>query len=111
MGTPTATVTLTSNGGMSESYLLEHRISQHNEGANVPALPTCILPTDTIVLGDFYSGNDHYSTRVNRFGLHTLDACRDYAASMLLRTPCAHEYVGSGMTLPTININPSNIHT
>ena len=73
-----------------------------------------MLPTDTTVLGDFLNANDHYANNVNQFGLHTPDACRSYAAGMLLRTPGAHEQFKSSEFLgglATININPSNIHT
>ena len=73
-----------------------------------------MLPTDTTVLGDFLDANRHYTNNVNQFGLHTLDACRSYAAVMLLRTPGAHEQFKSSEFLgglATININPSNIHT
>ena len=62
-------------------------------------------------IGDFLDANDHYANHVNQFGLHTPDACRSYTDGVLLRTTGAHEYIGSGMTLSTININPSNIHT
>ena len=95
---------------MSEGYPLQHRLSPNNEGANTLALPTCMLPTDTSVLGEFLSANDHYSTHVNQFGLHTPDGCCTYAVSMFLHTPDAHEYIGFGMPLPTTNINLPNIH-
>ena len=73
-----------------------------------------MLPTDTTVLGDFLNANNHYANHVNQFGLYTPDACRSYAAGMLLRTSGAHEQFLSSMFLgglSTININPSNIHT
>ena len=50
-----------------------------------------MLPTDTTVLGDFLDANNHYANNVNQFELHTPDACRNYAAGMLLHTPGAHE--------------------
>ena len=56
-----------------------------------------MLPTDTTVLGDFLNANDHYANNVNQFGLHMPDACRSYAAGMLLRTPGAHEQFVSSM--------------
>ena len=73
-----------------------------------------MLPSDTIVLGGFLDSNRHYADNVNPFGLHTPDACRSYAADMLLRTPGAHEEFTSSELLgglATININSSNIHT
>ena len=50
-----------------------------------------MLPTDTTVLGGFLDANDHYANNVNQFALHTPDACRSYAAGMLLRMPGVHE--------------------
>ena len=59
----------------------------------------------------FFSANNHCSTYANQFCLHAPAACRNFAASILLRTPGTHEYIASGTILPTININLFNIHT
>ena len=92
------------------THIMESTIGLQNEGSNAPALLTCMLPTDTTVLGNLCA-NNHYSAFANLFGLHTPYACHDYAASVLLRTSSAHEHTASSRILPTININLSNIHT
>ena len=112
-----APTTIISNGGIGKSgkscKMAEQNLSKTCAGAKAPQTHN-MLPTDTTILGDFLNANDHYANHVNQFGLHTPDACRHYAAGMLLRTPGAHEQFSSSKFvcgLSTININPSNIHT
>ena len=57
-------------------------------------VPTPILPTYTTVLGSFSRANHEYK-QVHQF----------------LRTPGAGPHFAASMLLPTINTNPSNIHT
>ena len=70
--------------------MAEQKLSKTCEGAKAPQTYN-MLPTDTTILGDFLNANDHYANYINQFGLHTPDACRNYAAGMFLRTPGAHE--------------------
>ena len=81
---PSAPTTLISNGGIG-------KIGEGQKTKKQPAPQTYMLPTDTTVLGDVLDANNHYANNFNQFGLHTPDACRHYAAVMLLRTPGAHE--------------------